>query len=184
MVENLHVCKIRFIFVNDFENAPKTGLTGNKGMKDRIRKVMESQHMTQQNFAQFIGVSTAALSSIFNGRTKATLNTVEAIRSKLPDINIEWLIFGTGDMFLHDADPQTDVPATDSTPEEQVLEFDMPANPLPDGAQTASSHQGVNRTLKKSPKNDVKIFDKLPRRVTEIRVFYDDQTYESFVPKT
>ena len=145
---------------------------------------MESQHMTQQNFAQFIGVSTAALSSIFNGRTKATLNTVEAIHSKLPDINIEWLIFGTGDMFLHGADPQTDVPVVDSAPEEQVLDFDMSSPALPDGGQTAPSHQGVNRTLKKSPKNEVKILDKSPRRVTEIRVFYDDQTYESFVPKT
>ena len=153
-------------------------------MKDRIRKVMESQHMTQQNFAQFIGVSTAALSSIFNGRTKATLNTVEAIRSKLPDINIEWLIFGTGDMFLHDTDHQTDASAGDNTPEEQVLEFDMPATALPDGAQTASSQLSVNRTLKKPLKNDMKILNKSPRRVTEIRVFYDDQTYESFVPKT
>ena len=42
-------------------------------MKDRIRLVMESQHMTQQTFAQFIGISPAALSSIFNGHHKMTL---------------------------------------------------------------------------------------------------------------
>jgi hypothetical protein len=28
----------------------------------------------------------------------------------------------------------------------------------------------------------MKNYDKQPRRVTEIRVFYDDQTWESFVP--
>ena len=38
-------------------------------MKDRIRKIMESQHMTQQVFASFIGVSPGTLSSIFTGRT-------------------------------------------------------------------------------------------------------------------
>lgn len=30
---------------------------------------------------------------------------------------------------------------------------------------------------------DVKNIDKQPRKITEIRVFYDDQTWESFVPK-
>ena len=38
-------------------------------MKDRIRKVMESQHMTQQVFAEFIQIAPATLSSIFTGRT-------------------------------------------------------------------------------------------------------------------
>ena len=30
--------------------------------------------------------------------------------------------------------------------------------------------------------NNVKIIDNRPRRIKEIRVFYDDGTYESFVP--
>ena len=68
-------------------------------MKDRIRQIMESQHMTQQSFAQFLGMSPAILSSIFNGRTKPTLNTVDAIKVKIPTINTDWLIFGHGDMF-------------------------------------------------------------------------------------
>ncbi|MFW5557571.1 MAG: helix-turn-helix domain-containing protein, partial [Prevotella sp.] len=45
-------------------------------MKDRIRLVMENQHQTQKVFANFIGMSEGALSSIFNGRTKPTLNIV------------------------------------------------------------------------------------------------------------
>lgn len=42
-------------------------------MKDRIRKVMESQQMTQQEFADFIHISPASLSSIFTGRTRPTI---------------------------------------------------------------------------------------------------------------
>ena len=48
-------------------------------MKERIKQIMESQHMTQQTFAQFIQISPASLSSIFNDRTKPTLAIVEAI---------------------------------------------------------------------------------------------------------
>ncbi len=55
---------------------------------------MESQHMTQQTFAQSIGMSPASLSSIFNGRTKPTINIVEAIKNKIPKISTDWLMFG------------------------------------------------------------------------------------------
>lgn len=60
---------------------------------------MDSQHMTQQNFADFIGVSSASLSNIFNGRQKPTLNTVEAIRTKFSKLSLDWLMYGQGPMF-------------------------------------------------------------------------------------
>ena len=69
-------------------------------MKDRVKQIMESMHMTQQVFAQFIEMSPASLSSIFNGRTRPTLNIVEAIKKKIPDINTDWLMFGSGSMYV------------------------------------------------------------------------------------
>ena len=60
-------------------------------MKDRIRKVMESQHMTQQVFAEFIQIAPATLSSIFTGRTRPTLTIGEAIKNKIPSISTDWL---------------------------------------------------------------------------------------------
>ena len=73
-------------------------------MKDRIRQIMESQHMTQQVFADYIQQSPATLSSIFNGRTRPTLNIVEAIKKKIPNISTDWLMFGSGDMYLPEND--------------------------------------------------------------------------------
>ena len=67
-------------------------------MKDRIRQIMESQHMTQQVFADYIGLAPATLSSIFNGRTRPTLNVVEALKRKIPNINFDWLMLGVGPM--------------------------------------------------------------------------------------
>ena len=62
--------------------------------KDRIRIIMEDQHMTQQVFADFLQQSPATLSSIFNGRTRPTLNIIDSIKTKIPDISIEWLLYG------------------------------------------------------------------------------------------
>ena len=82
-------------------------------MKDRIRLVMENQHQTQKVFANFIGMSEGALSSIFNGRTKPTLNIVEAIKNKIPKISTDWLLFGRGEMF--EKDPSSELHIEDQT---------------------------------------------------------------------
>ena len=43
-------------------------------------------------------------------------------------------------------------------------------------------YNGVRNTQPIIVREEVKIPDKPQRRVTEIRVYYDDQTWESFVP--
>ena len=43
--------------------------------------------------------------------------------------------------------------------------------------------QGVYGTPNNYPQAAIKIYDKHERKITEIRIFYDDQTWETFVPK-
>ena len=69
-------------------------------MKDRIRQLMEAQHMNQQAFAKFTNIGTASLSSIFTGRTRPTMNHVIAIMNAFPNVNPTWLIKGEGGMML------------------------------------------------------------------------------------
>ena len=83
-------------------------------MKDRIRQIMEAQHMTQQVFASAIGTTPATLSGIFNDRTRPTINIIESIKKKFPDISLEWLMFGIGDMYQQSPTPSGDqVASTD-----------------------------------------------------------------------
>lgn len=159
-------------------------------MKDRIRQIMESRQMTQSEFAEYIELAPATLSSIFNGRTRPTLNVVEALKKKIPNISIEWLMFGIGDMY------QSESGASESTlPQENqgsdyrhqvqnpMLDFDaVPATtPQMDVPQVQKTNS-VRPTRLDMVREEVKNFDKPQRRVMEIRVFYDDQTWETFVP--
>lgn len=145
-------------------------------MKDRIKRIMEEQHMSQQVFADFIGLSPATLSSIFTGRTRPTLNVVEAIKNKLPSINTDWLLMGHGNMYLTPLSEGSEV--TQQSSMEQMLDFEQPVLDYPG----ASSSQSVRNTPPENIPKVLKIVDKEPRKVTEIRVYYDDQTYETFVP--
>ena len=155
-------------------------------MKDRIRLIMESQHMTQQVFADSIGVGAATLSSIFNGRTRPTLNIVEAIKKKIPNINTDWLMFGSGDMYSSDIVPSD---ASETTPPEPqrmsspMLDFDAPASPTPQNvASQYLNSNSVRNTRPDIVREEIKFVDKPQRKVMEIRVFYDDQTWDTFVP--
>lgn len=194
-------------------------------MKDRIRQIMEDQHLNQQNFAQLIGKSTATLSSIFNDRTKPSLDIVDAIKKKLPQVNLEWLLYGTPPMYINKVEgaqagasargengadedsldmygDAVGVAGTGASAAvmggshggiggaggvvEPTLDFggsegsDSPTSPsLFDQPQT----HGVKRTPKNIANAAVKYVDKPQRKITEIRIFYDDQTWETFVPK-
>lgn len=172
-------------------------------MKDRIIQLMESQHMNQQSFSNFIGINPATLNSILKERTRPTLNIVEAICEKMPRVSMTWLVKGQGDMYLPDPTPTADndglLPFTDddpsasssspSSPSGRQSQYtvgnlfdassDEPASPQTPTRQAQRMTRQPLQQIQVTAKN----VDKQPRRITEIRVFYDDQTWESFVPK-
>ncbi len=160
-------------------------------MKDRIRQLMESQHLSQQSFADMLNISPASLSSIFNDRTRPTLNHVDAIKRSFPNINLSWLLYGDGEMFRPSSDNVSDnaganVGQTSQQPlpgNDLMLDFSAPPSTPTQGrgqqmSSTASSKSDAGYDLQFQ-----KIIDTKQRKISEIRIFYDDQTWETFIPK-
>lgn len=169
-------------------------------MKDRIRKVMEWTGLSQQDFAARLDISPASLSGIFTGRTNPTNNHVVAIHRVFPQINVSWLLFGEGTMLEGEA-----AAGTESAGNEQVVSgrgADVPAeingmpSMFPESAfsgpvqhpslvqkSPVMPYEGyVNRSNYAREMENTKVIDKPRRKIKEIRVFFDDGTYESFVP--
>ena len=172
----------------------------------RIKKVMESYGLQQQAFAKKLGVSPATISSIYTGRTKPSNNLVQAIHREFPEINTNWLLFEEGEMRL----PSTTFPASSEQEEivQNVVSHEtQPASPFPplggempmffadetpqvppapQPARTTAAHRTPNRTTAQPVESvfhtNANNFDKQSRRVKEIRVFYDDGTFEVFAP--
>ena len=147
--------------------------------------------MTQQVFADFIGLAPATLSSIYNERTRPTLSVVEAIKKKIPNISTDWLMFGSGEMYVSPSAPADSLfPADDGGSsgapivQNPTLDFDQSPSPTPrQSVQAPYSFNSVKSTRPEIERTEVKFIDKPQRRVKEIRVFYDDQTWETFVPE-
>ena len=136
-------------------------------MKDRIYQLMKYQGMSQKEFAATLCIAEGTLSGIFTGRTRPTNNIVNAIHECFPHISINWLMFGEGDMLLEGASSQDA-----GTTSEQTDLF----------AGAASPSLEVNSSPSPAPQIQevVKYIDKPQRKITEIRVFYDDGTFETF----
>lgn len=172
-------------------------------MKERIRQVMERTGLTQQDFANQLGISPASLSNIFVGRTNPTNNHVQAIHRAFPDINVSWLLFGEGEMLGEISSLGVDGAKT--TMREPALSEELPRTsaeaptfafledtPMPSPTVSAagpSLFSGQKReTVSSKPVSSVQIEPNTrfsgasARRIREIRVFFDDGTYEAFVP--
>src|SRR5574344_929167 len=152
-------------------------------MPERRRQIMEFSKMSQQDFAAKLGISAASLSSIFNGRTRPTNNHTVAIHKAFPKISLNWLLFGEGEMNETQGDVQVSLAANVVPTPSQDL-FDGVANVRND----TSNISGMDMRRKESacrlgPSVEVNNIDIKKRQIKEIRVFYDDGTYESFVPQ-
>ena len=142
--------------------------------------------MTQREFAAALGISPSSLSSIYNGHTSPTNNHVQAIHRRFPDNNIEWLLFGEGDMVSQGGEAA----ATAETGAQNSGESVRPSSgeePLvtstPDGYSIQSPAQDGVIPGQVIIRETVKYVDKPQRRITEIRVFYDDGTFDTFPGK-
>ena len=120
--------------------------------------------MTQQVFADYIQQSPATLSSIFNGRTRPTLNIVEAIKKKIPNISTDWLMFGSGDMYLPSSDAdngvqnQTEMGSDRSLlTQNPMLDFDASSFPVPQNTvQQPQNSNSVRNTRLEIDRQEVK----------------------------
>lgn len=139
-------------------------------MKDRIFQLMKTLGLTQKEFAAKLCVAEGTLSSIFNGRTKPTNNLVQAVHTFFPEVSINWLMFGEGDMYASASPEGTETP---------VQAGEQPSLSFPE--QTPESVAAVAPLLSEL-RDTVKNLNKPKRRIVEIRVFFDDDTFEIFSP--
>ena len=137
-------------------------------MKDRIRLIQNKTQMSQQDFAKAIGVAPGTLSSVYSGRTEPSTNFIKGIHAAFPDINTDWLVFGEGEMNM----------SAEESPQNTL--------PFPEGESLVGGKASESPTpspeSQKVSENAVKNFDIKQREVMEIRVFFSDGTYESYLP--
>ena len=144
-------------------------------IKDRIKMIMERENMTSGAFAESISIQQSSLSHILNGRNNPSLDVIMKVHQRYNYILLEWLLYGKGSMM------QNDITGVDF---QSSLFDENPINPSNEsgGAENRKEMalRSAENSIKDSVKQEVRYIEKPHRRITEIRIFFDDNTYETF----
>lgn len=73
--------------------SPKTIL-----MNSRISLVLRAKNISPAQLADELGVQRSGISHILNGRNKPSLDFIQKLLKRYPDISMSWIMFGTGPM--------------------------------------------------------------------------------------
>lgn len=153
-------------------------------IKDRIRMIMEREKVPPRVFAETIGVQQSTLSHILNDRNKPSLEVVMKVQQTYSYVNLEWLLYGKGDMVSSQQDPL----ASSSNGDYQPSLFDEGSiNPNKEASNSENRKEMGLKTVENGSKDivkqEIRYIEKPARKITEIRIFFDDNTYETFRPE-
>lgn len=165
-------------------------------MKDRIRQLMDEVEMNQKDFSVVTGISQSTLSSIFSGRTSATLNHALALHNNFPRVRMEWLLFGEGDMYEQDDKTPTSAPSSSASAPTLFDDglFNLPNQSSVDTipckqnpkAQDEVPVQISNELLSQLGTIEMELEviknNRAQRQISEIRIYFDDDTFQVFKP--
>ena len=69
-------------------------------MVDRINLLLKAKNKSSRQFAEEIGIQPSGMSHILSGRNNPSLDFVMKVVKRWPEININWLMFGKGEMYV------------------------------------------------------------------------------------
>ena len=145
-------------------------------IKDRIRMIMEREKVPPRVFAETIGVQQSTLSHILNDRNKPSLEVVMKVHQKYDYVNLEWLLYGEGEMMV--SEEETSFSSSfDENPVNPSKETTLPEN------RKETPLRNAENAPKEIVKQEIRYIEKPARKITEIRIFFDDNTYETFRPE-
>ena len=68
-------------------------------MVERINLLLKAKNITARQFAEEIGIQPSGMSHILSGRNNPSLDFVMKVVKRWPEVNINWLMFGKGEMY-------------------------------------------------------------------------------------
>ena len=97
-------------------------------MENRIQKIIDQKGISLNAFAQEIGVNRSTVSHILTGRNKPSVEVLQKILKRFPELSSDWLLLGNGGMHAKNESSATppstkNIPKSKSKSVEKVVVF-------------------------------------------------------------
>ncbi len=170
----------------------------------RLKSFMTALNIANSQFADTCHIPRPTISQILNGRNKKISDElIGKIHDAYPQLSVMWLMFGEGDMLINSniqiSEPKigdnVSFDNAQSVADETIMgrfDFDSPViekqpdnlsmkNVVQKAEYRESAQVSVNKRVE-TP-SPMSISANPSKQVIEIRVFYNDNSYEIFVPQ-
>ena len=144
---------------------------------DRLKLILERVNLTPGNFADKIGVAPATISHILSGRNKyPSAEVMLRLHETYPDIDLNWLLTGEGTLVKDDPDSMF----TGSLFGENTINSTQRTSESVNRKENALESAKIDDNV--LVKQEIIYKERPARNIAEIRIFYDDGTFETFTP--
>ncbi len=171
----------------------------------RLKEFINHESVAITQFADNCNIARPTLSQLLNGRNKKVSDElITKIHEAYPQLSVLWLMFGEGTM-LHNENFKISEPQKDSfltfdsmqAPEDEELQtrIDFEKGFVENEANSADDSQPLIKGLNSTPlnidpeantadihKSAITFNPYTKKRIVNIIVYYDDNSFESFVP--
>jgi transcriptional regulator with XRE-family HTH domain len=135
-------------------------------MTERILSIIKFFNLSPSDFAEEIGVQRSSISHLISGRNKPSLEFIQKILTRFPEINPEWILNGQGEMLKNGTNPVTGA--------------------IPFGNTPVKEHDEHQETVKREPVRSParkKTGDTEEKQVEKIIYIFKDKTFREYYPE-
>lgn len=143
----------------------------------RIQKIMKYYDLNASLFAEKIQVGRSSISHILSGRNKPSLDFVINIVNTFPEVDLYWLLNGTGSFPKHEVTKINETPS--SSPDLKTAKTKTTLN----SEATVSDSNPTLITKQNNPINTSVDDIHKGKKVSKIIVLYSDGTFKDYLPE-
>lgn len=74
-------------------------------MREKLLNLMKEENLTSSRLAELLGIQPSGISHILKGRNNPSLDFIQKILRRFPQVNPDWLILGEGEMYRPQREP-------------------------------------------------------------------------------
>ena len=74
-------------------------------MREKLLNLMKEENLTSSRLAELLGIQPSGISHILKGRNNPSLDFIQKILRRFPQVNPDWLILGEGEMYREQREP-------------------------------------------------------------------------------
>jgi transcriptional regulator with XRE-family HTH domain len=135
-------------------------------MTERIFAILKYLQLSPSQFAEEIGVQRSSISHLISGRNKPSLEFIQKVLTRFPEISSQWILNGEGEM-LKSGQPLSQV----------SLFQEVPQNELPEVKKETERPESPGRVVKK------KAVETEGKQIEKIVYFYKDKSFREYFPE-